>query len=267
MYPFLFPEVFGYTIAMYDLLLLIGIFAMVTYVIYRFENYDGFTRKQTNRLIVLLAVSLLFALLFSYLFDGVFHSIKEGELTFGSITFLGGLIGGVSAFLILLKYYYKDDNKDVKKIMNTGITGVVLAHAFGRIGCYLAGCCFGIPTDSFLGVVFPDGHAHDAFPDIAIYPTQLFESFFLFILFISLNKVKKIKNFKIETYLIGYGVWRILIEFIRGDDRGSLFPLVTTEYNIFPTPSQFISVLMILLGGYMLQRSFRKKGNDHSIVS
>jgi phosphatidylglycerol:prolipoprotein diacylglycerol transferase len=262
MYPFLLPEVFNYTMAMYDLLLVIGIFAMFIYVIKRFENNDGFSRKQTNRLIILLAVSLLFALLFSYLFDGVFHSIKEGELTFGSITFLGGLIGGLSAFLILLKYYYKDENKDVRKIMNTIITGVVLAHAFGRIGCFLAGCCYGIPTDSFLGVIFPHGHAHDAFPDIAIYPTQLFESFFLFALFIALNKVKQIKNLEIETYLIGYGVWRILIEFIRGDDRGSLLPLITTEYNVFPTPSQFLSLLMIIFGVYLLRKIIRKKRKD-----
>ncbi len=259
MYPFLLPEVFNYTMAMYDLLLVIGIFAMFIYVIKRFENNDGFSKKQTNRLIILLAVSLIFALLFSYLFDGVFHSIKEGELTFGSITFLGGLIGGLSAFLVLLKYYYKDENKDVKKIMNTIITGVVLAHAFGRIGCLLAGCCYGIPTDSFLGVVFPHGHAHDAFPDIAIFPTQLFESFFLFVLFIALNKVKQFKNLEIETYLIGYGIWRILIEFIRGDERGSLLPLITTEYNVFPTPSQFLSLLMVLFGGYLLLRGIRKK--------
>ena len=106
MYPFLFPSVLGYTIPMYDLVLLIGIFAMIIYVINRFEKKEGFTRKQTNRLIILLGASLLFALLFSYLFDGVFHSIKEGELTFGSITFLGGLIGGVVSFLILLKFFY-----------------------------------------------------------------------------------------------------------------------------------------------------------------
>ncbi len=259
MYPFLLPEVFNYTFPMYDIMLIIGIFAMLFYVVNRFEKNDGFTKKQTNRLIILLIASLMFALLFSYLFDGIFHSIKEGELTFGSITFLGGLIGGLSAFLILLKYFYKDDNKDVRKIMNTIITGVVLAHAFGRIGCFVAGCCYGIPTDSFLGVVFPHGHAHDAFPDIAIYPTQLFESLFLFTLFIVLNKVKQIRNFEIETYLIGYGVWRISIEFIRGDDRGILFPLVTTEYNVFPTPSQFLSLLMIIFGGYMLQRIIRQK--------
>ena len=100
MYPFLLPEVFNYTFPMYDLMLMIGIFAMFKYVIHRFEKHNGFTNKQTYRLVVILAASLVFALIFSYLFDGVFHSIKEGELTFGSITFLGGLIGGLSAFLL-----------------------------------------------------------------------------------------------------------------------------------------------------------------------
>jgi len=136
MYPFLLPELFNYTVPMYDLLIIIGVFLMLIYVAYRFEKNDGFTRKQTNRILLLLVISLLFALMFSYLLDGVFHSIQEGELSFGSINFLGGLIGGFSSFLLLMKFYYKDDNKDMKKIANTVTTGVVLAHAFGRIGCF-----------------------------------------------------------------------------------------------------------------------------------
>ena len=142
--------------------------------------------------------------------------------------------------------------------MNILITGVVLAHAFGRIGCFLAGCCYGIPTDSFLGVVFPHGHAHDAFPDTAIYPTQLFESLFLFGLFFVLHFVKKLRNNEVEIYLIAYGTWRFLVEFIRGDDRGSLFGFITTEYNIFPTPSQYLSLLMIIGGIYLLVRTKNK---------
>lgn len=258
MYPFLLPEIFNYALPLYDILLVIGIILMFIYVIHRLEKMDGFTRQQTNRIIVLIFISLIFSLGFSYVFDGIFHSIKEGKLSFGTISFLGGLIGGLSSFLILLKYYYKDDNKDVRKIMNTLITGIVLAHAFGRIGCFFAGCCYGIPTDSFLGVVFPYGHAHDMFPGTTILPTQLFESAFLFILFIGLNKIEKLRDFEIEVYLISYGVWRIFIEFFRGDERGSVFPLVTTEYNVFPTPSQFISVLMVIFGVYLLQKILKK---------
>lgn len=252
MYPFLLPELLGYTIAMYDLMIVIGVLLMIIYVTKRLENHDGYTRQQTNRLLILLGASLLIALVSSYLFDGIFHSIKEGELTFGSITFIGGLVGGIVSFLVLLKYFYPYDNKNVKQIMNTIITGVVLAHAFGRIGCYLAGCCFGIPTDSVLGVVFPHGHAHEKFGDASIYPTQLFESFFLFALFFALITVQKLKDLEVETYLISYGVFRILVEFIRGDDRGSLFPFITTQYNEFPTPSQYLSLLMVAFGVYLV---------------
>ncbi len=258
MYPFLFPELFNYSVPMYDLLIIVGITLMLIYVIHRFEKKDGFTRQQTNRLIILIGISLLFALLFSFLLDGIFHSIQEGELTFGSINFLGALIGGFASFLVLMKYFYKDDNKDIRKIGNTIITGVVLAHAVGRIGCFCAGCCFGIPTDSFLGVVFPHGHAHSLYPDASVFPTQLFEAGFLFILFILLNKIDLFKNREIETYLIGYGIWRILIEFIRGDDRGTLLPLFSTQYNVFPTPSQLISLFMIMLGVYLVYQHRNK---------
>jgi phosphatidylglycerol---prolipoprotein diacylglyceryl transferase len=252
MYPFLFPELFNYTVPMYDLLIIFGVFLMLIYVAHRFDKNDGFTRQQTNRILILLVISLLFALLFSFLLDGVFHSIQEGELSFGSINFLGGLIGGFASFLVLMKYFYKDDNKDMKKIANTVITGVVLAHAFGRIGCFCAGCCFGIPTESFLGVLFPHGHAHDLYPGQYVYPTQLFEAAFLFILFFVLNQVKFFRNKEVETYLVGYGIWRILIEFIRGDERGVLLPLFSTEYNVFPTPSQLMSFFMIILGVYLV---------------
>lgn len=258
MYPYLLPSIFGYTIPTYDLILISGIIIMLLYLIHRFEKKDGFTTKQTNRLTVLIIISLLFALAFSYVADGVFHSIQEGEWTFGSINFLSGLVGGFGCFLVLMKFYYKDENKDMKKIANTIITGVVLAHAFGRIGCFFAGCCFGIPTESFLGVIFPYGHAHTLYPETPVLPTQLFEAAFLFGLFFIMNNVKLIKNIEVETYVIAYGVWRILIEFIRGDDRGVLLPLFETEYGVFPTPAQFISVFMILFGVYLLYRKHKQ---------
>jgi phosphatidylglycerol:prolipoprotein diacylglycerol transferase len=258
MYPFLFPELFGYTIPMYDLLVFLGLFFMLIYVVKRFDQQDGFTKKQTNRIVLLIVGSLIFALAFSFLLDGIFHSIQEGEWTFGTVSFLGALVGGIGAFLLLMKFFYKDDNKDMKKIMNTLITGVVLAHAIGRIGCFCAGCCYGIPTNSFLGVVFPHGHAHDTFPGESIFPTQLFEAGFLFILFILLNKVQSFKHREVEVYLVGYGLWRIAIEFIRGDDRGVFLRLIETQYNVFPTPSQVISLLMIILGSFLIYRHIQQ---------
>lgn len=259
MYPFLWPSLFEYSVPMYDLMIVIGIFFMLIYIMNRFEKYDGFSKQQTNRILIIILFSLLFALIFSYLLDGIFHSIKEGELSFGTINFLGALIGGFAAFLILMKYFYKDENKNMKKIANTIITGVVLAHAIGRIGCFFAGCCYGIPTESFLGVVFPHGHAVEAYPGEAVFPTQLFEAGFLFILFILLNSVRSFKNREVEVYLVGYGIWRISIEFIRGDDRGVLLPLFHTAYNTYPTPSQLLSFLMVCFGLYLIFKNKAKK--------
>lgn len=265
MYPYLLPEIFGYTIAMYDLLIIIGLFLMFLYISSRFDKEDGFTKAQTNKILILLAASLVFAFIFSFTMDGIFHTIQEGEADFGSISFLTALIGGFGAFLLLMKFFFKPNKGEMKKIANTVITGVVLAHAIGRIGCFCAGCCFGIPTESMIGVIFPYGHAHDLYPGEAVYPTQLFEAAFLFVLFFILVKVKSFKHKEVEAYLIGYGLWRILIEFIRGDERGVLLPLITTQYNVFPTPSQFMSLLMILLGGYLIYKNFFAKNNNQQL--
>lgn len=261
MYPFILPDIFGYVLPVYDLLIIIGVFLMLLYVANRFEKTDGFTHKQANRILLLIVISLISALLLSFIFDGIFHSIKEGEIAFGSLNFLSGLIGGFVTFFILMKYFYKEDNKDMKKIANTVITGVVLAHAIGRIGCFFAGCCYGIVTKSVLGVEFLHGHAPEVYPGASVLPTQLFESFFLFVLFILLNKVNKFKNREVETYVIAYGIWRIGIEFLRGDDRGVFLPLIKTSYNVFPTPAQLLSVLMIAFGVYLVARAKKQKLN------
>lgn len=265
MYPYLLPEIFGYTIAMYDLLIIVGLFLMFLYISNRFDKADGFTKTQTNKILILLAASLVFAFIFSFIMDGIFHTIQEGEADFGSISFLTALIGGFGAFLILMKIFYKPNKEDMKKIANTIITGVVLAHAIGRIGCFCAGCCFGIPTESVLGVIFPYGHAHDLYPGEAVYPTQLFEAGFLFIFFIMLDKVNFFKHKEVEAYLIVYGLWRILIEFIRGDERGVLFPLFVTEYNVFPTPSQFMSLLMVILGVYLIYKNLHQVNHTNKL--
>lgn len=253
MYPYLWPELFGFNIPMYDLLITIGVLFLMIYVARRFDNQDGYERRYSNRILVFLAISLGVALGTSYLFDGLFHSLAEGEPTFGSITFIGGLMGGLASFILLLKYAVKTTGPQLLKILNTVIVGVVLAHAFGRIGCYLAGCCYGIPTESFLGVDFHAGESVGS-----VLPTNLYEALFLFGLFAALNFVKSFKNREFSVYLMAYGTFRFLIEFIRGDDRGSLFGFIQTAYNTYPTPSQYLSLIMIGIGVYLFIKHQKK---------
>lgn len=245
-YPYLLPEIFEYNLPMYDLMITIGVLLLLIYVARRFDHQDGYERKYSNRILIYLAISLGVALGTSFLFDALFHSIAEGELVIGSITFIGGLIGGLASFILLLIYAGKTKGPQLLKILNTVIVGVVLAHAFGRIGCYLAGCCYGIPSESVFGVDF---HAGESVGNVL--PTNLYESIFLFGLFIALNVIKSLKNREFSVYLMAYGTFRFLIEFIRGDDRGSLFGFIHTAYNSYPTPSQFLSLVMIVVGVYI----------------
>lgn len=120
----------------------------------------------------------------------------------------------------------------------------ILAQGFGRIGCFAAGCCYGAPTACALGVVYPAGSAAPA--GVPLLPTQLFESAFCFLFAIVLTIIlRRQKRYGLTTgvYLVGYGVWRFVIEFFRSDDRGAVGALST---------SQFIGIFIVLAGVVLL---------------
>ena len=149
------------------------------------------------------------------------------------MTFIGGLIGGVACFLAIYFIFRKKYTARLYEVISLLPCSILIAHAFGRIGCFFAGCCYGKETDSFLGVQFPD------LPH-PVHPTQLYEAAFLFVLFaVSVYLILK-KDFKhnLSLYLIAYGVFRFLIEYVRGDDRGELVGFVSP-----------LTVLVDLYGG------------------
>ena len=120
---------------------------------------------------------------------------------------------------------------------------VALGQAFGRIGCFLAGCCYGIETDSAFAVVFPEnGHSPAGVP---LVPTQLVMSALDFLhciaLCVFLAKGKRRTHGQaLGLYFVFYSIGRFLVEFIRGDaERGHVGPLST---------SQFIAIFMLIFG-------------------
>lgn len=157
-----------------------------------------------------------------------FHMFSEG------LTFIGGLIGGVVCFLLIYFIFRNKLNIRILDILSLAPCCITVAHAFGRIGCFFAGCCYGKATDSWLGVNFPGiGHVH---------PTMLYESAFLFILFavFSFLYIKYKFKHNMSLYLVLYGIFRFLIEYLRGDERGSFIGNIS--------PSQFWSILMVVIG-------------------
>ena len=129
--------------------------------------------------------------------------------------------------------------------------GIVLGQAVGRVGCLLAGCCYGHPTDHPWGITFTDPIAATNVGTplgVSLHPTQLYESFaaILILAFLLLleRKGRTFNGRTFWTYLLLYPVARFLIEFLRGDPRGTVFDVLST--------SQFVSVLLIPLSVIML---------------
>lgn len=155
---------------------------------------------------------------------------SSGFVVYGSI--LGGMLG---VFI-----YCRKNKWGIRKIFDLVIPSVPLAQGFGRIGCFLAGCCYGRPTTSFIGVKFKEGSLGPV--DTCVLPTQIFSSIFDFLLAVFLlwyDKKERKDGRVFSLYLIIYSVGRFFIEFIRDDPRGRVGILST---------SQFIGLFIILLG-------------------
>lgn len=162
--------------------------------------------------------------------------------------------GGVITGIISIFVYCKVKKISFLKYVDILAPAVALNQAFGRIGCFLAGCCYGRETDSAIGVIFPE---HSIAPSgVKLLPTQLFMSAGDFILFIFLviiyKKVKK-DGMVAGLYLLLYSIGRIIVEFFRADYERGYVGVMST--------SQFIGVIISILAIiYMILIS---KKNNH----
>lgn len=154
---------------------------------------------------------------------------------YGYVVF-GGIIGGVLMGL----FYCKKKKKNFLDYFDLIMPSIVLAQAFGRIGCFLAGCCYGKETDSVFGVVF---HNSQMAPNgVKLIPTQLISSggdFLIYFILILYAKRSKKRGRVGAMYLILYSVGRFFVEFLRDDYRGSIGFLST---------SQLISIGTVIVG-------------------
>ncbi len=159
--------------------------------------------------------------------------------------FYGGLIGGFLAVAILIRIY----KLNFWKVADAFAPAVALGQAFGRQGCFAAGCCWGKPTTNWWGVHFTEkGHEYTGVPianGVHLHPTQLIESFTMFAVFgllVWLHRRKKFDGQVLIAYGLIYAIVRFLIEFLRDDpQRGDLFG--TTAMTGL-SPSQLISLVV-----------------------
>ncbi len=167
----------------------------------------------------------------------------------------GGLIGGILAAL----GYCKIKKVDGFAYLDLMVPSVAIAQGFGRIGCFLAGCCYGRETTSPIGVVFT--HSDFAPNNVRLIPTQLISSVGNFVIAAILLWFASKPRKRFQTtilWILLYSIGRFFVEFLRNDARGNVGVLST---------SQFIAIICIpvcLLGFKFLVPALEKSGATES---
>ena len=244
---------FGRGVYMYGICIAVGLLACLG-VFYLYTSKKGLSEKWQDFIFFIAIASIAVGFLFAKIFQAFYDFLETGKFDFynAGLTVMGGLIGGAGAFLLVYfavgKFYFKGKEKNLHiknftEILRVAPICIVIAHAFGRLGCLMSGCCHGalLSTEEF---VFGGLWMHA--PDVGVWgyfvPTQLYEALFLFALFGALTYLyfKKDCNIIMQIYLIAYGVWRIFIEFFRTDERGAIV--------LGLAPSQWQSIIFILGG-------------------
>ncbi len=195
---------------------------------------------------------------FNYLFAGIFISAwvgakvlflinsARGELSTvasnynfwigGGFVFYGGLIGGICFVVIFSLLSRTFSFKDSYLFL----PALALSHGVGRIGCLLAGCCYGKSTDFFISVPLHHAHRH---------PVQLYESLSLFLLFLILHRMVLTRVNPVSvilTYLCGYSVIRFSLEFLRGDKIRGIYMYGISSSQLISLGIFGVSILLLL---------------------
>lgn len=231
MQPFI--DIFGLHIATYGLLAMtgtllgLGLLALTA-------KWRGLQRSDAMYGAVYALIGGLIGAKLLYIIVELPHILAQPNILesmiFSGFVFYGGVIGGViGAWRYSHRY-----RVSLTRMFDVYAAPIALGQAIGRVGCFFAGCCYGMQVDSPFSVIYPEGSFAPS--GVPILATQLMESAFLLILVaILLVLLRKTKRLGLVSgvYLVGYGVWRFIIEFFRSDERGGFWGLSTSQWISF----------------------------------
>src|SRR5437667_8556222 len=162
----------------------------------------------------------------------------------------GVFYGGLILAVIVAVWYIRRAGLPLWTTCDAFAPGIALGHVVGRFGCFFAGCCYGKPTTVPWGITFTDpfAAANVGTPlGVHLHPTQLYEAgaelLILIVLLVTERKWRPFAGRTFWLYILLYAFSRFIIEFYRGDERGTV--------GIFST-SQFISIILAPLAIGML---------------
>ena len=251
-------------IYLYGLCIGVGLIACII-SFYFFSKKRNMTENIQDFTFFVAIAGIAMGFLFAKLFQTFDEWIDTGVWDFygSGITAMGGIIGGAACFIAVYftagHFYFKGNLKGIhigqfKTILLVAPLCILVAHAFGRIGCLMAGCCHGtyLGKEFVVGGIYMKGGSGWGY----YVPTQLYEALFLFLTFgvLSFLFVKKRANYTMPAYLISYALFRFVIEYFRGDYRG---------FSGVMSPSQWTSVVFLLIGAIYIGIMIYKKEPFH----
>ncbi|MFH1825955.1 MAG: prolipoprotein diacylglyceryl transferase [bacterium] len=168
----------------------------------------------------------------------------------GGLAFLGGFL----ISLLLVTILGRRKKISLLRLFDVCAPSVSIGYAIARVGCFLNGCCFGKPTDFIFGLKFPFGSvAYSHFPHEAVHPTQLYAlvfMLFVFLFIIYLWRRRKYDGQIFYTWLVLYGTYRFLVEFLRY--------CPPNLYVLGLNPGQWIALGLFVVGAIGLFKNRQK---------
>ena len=212
----------------------IGAFFAMLVIYNRVASIKDFTYKKFLILITFLGLGVAIGSKTLFILTIIPDIIKNWSVLYAinriinaGFVFYGGLIGALIGSLL----YSQKFKASILQITNTICPSFPLFHAFGRLGCFFGGCCY--------GKVISYGFYHlESEPDISRIPVQLYESIALIIITLIIFLLDKKKYPLMPIYLLLYSIWRFIIEFYRGDKIRGIWWIFST--------SQWISIIIFI---------------------
>lgn len=239
----------------YGLMLAISFLLGIYFSMYRAKK-QGIDPNKIIDLSVVIVLSAIFGARFLYVIfhldefkghwlDTINPFQSSGQIGIAGLTMLGGFIAAVGFGLLFLMI----KKLPVLKIADIVVPAIGLGSFLTRIGCFLNGCCYGVPTEMPWGMIFPpESPAGYCFPDQAIHPAQLYSSLYGLIIFglvLFLERFKKFDGFLLFMFFILYGISRFIVDFFRYYENSMvLFQIGGIPISV----NQGISILMIVMG-------------------
>jgi phosphatidylglycerol:prolipoprotein diacylglycerol transferase len=257
MHPVLF-QVGPVTIYSYGVLAAAGVLLGLWYA-RRQAPHAGLHRDEVWNLgIYMVLAAIVTAKLWLVLIEWRYFWRHPREIfTFGVVQSGGTFFGGILGAILLAAAYAWYEKMPILPLFDTYAAALPLGHTIGRLGCFMAGCCYGKPTSLPWGVKFSSPIADDLVGTpigVALHPTQLYEAaaeIANFIFLVWLGKRQRFAGQIAGTYLILYGIERALIEIVRGDPDRTL--LMHGAVSLM----QIVSIGFVLAGSYLWWRGLR----------